>query len=348
MKDILYSLRRLHGRIHEWRMNVLPLYWERIRNPRAVYLVLTPEHKNLGDHAIAQSEIQLLKELAIPYIEYSEQRLQRLADKNAFGVLNGRVILATGGGNMGTLWYYHEEMVRKIILKNPNSKIFLLPNTIVYEDTEWGKKEFQRSIEIYNTHKYLKLYAREKTSFDLMKQVYNDVSLVPDMVLSMNHCREGTCRDGCIICLRMDKERTRSDAQNQEIEQQMVALFGDKVQRLDMIKDYMIPIKERDRELEWQYDAFRHAELVVTDRLHGMIFAAITGTPCIVLDSKSPKMRGCFEWIKDLEYIRFCDDVTQISTIYQAIPNKEWEYDSTKLLPLFSSLKEDILKAVKR
>lgn len=30
------------------------------------------------------------------------------------------------------------------------------------------------------------------------------------------------------------------------------------------------------------FDQFRSLQLIVTDRLHGMIFAAITSTPCIV------------------------------------------------------------------
>ena len=64
------------------------------------------------------------------------------------------------------------------------------------------------------------------------------------------------------------------------------------------------------------FDIFARSEIVITDRLHGMIFAAITGTKCIVLNSKSPKIKGCFEWIKDLKYIYFLNEISNFSVAY--------------------------------
>ena len=52
-------------------------------------------------------------------------------------------------------------------------------------------------------------------------------------------------------------------------------------------------IKDRKIQIELKLKEFCSAELVVTDSLHAMIFCAITGTPCIVLNSKSPKLKGC-------------------------------------------------------
>ena len=347
MKDLLYPLRILHGRYHEWKINVLPLYWERIRNPRAVYLIFTPEHRNLGDHAIAQSETEILNELEVPYIEVTGRKLEEWKKKGCLHVMNGRTILINGGGNLGTLWFEVESLTRRIIQKNPHSHIFILPNTFFYEDSEWGKKELTNSISIYNAHKHLKLFAREKISYEAMNAIYNDVALVPDMVLRMNKCRLGVKRKGCLLCLRVDREKTRSGTEEAVILQQTAQIFGDSVQWLDMVKDHQIPIADREHELELQYDAFRHAELVVTDRLHGMIFCAITGTPCIVINSKSPKVRGCFEWVKNLPYIRFCEDVSQISVIYRSIPKQDWQYDETKLLPLYEPLIYEVALAAR-
>lgn len=41
-----------------------------------------------------------------------------------------------------------------------------------------------------------------------------------------------------------------------------------------------------------KYIKFRECELVITDRIHGMIFAAITGTPCIALSNY--KIKGTY------------------------------------------------------
>ena len=120
--------------------------------------------------------------------------------------------------------------------------------------------------------------------------------------------------------------------------------FPDCTRSLDMEQHRAIPISDRYTALERQFDAFRHAELVVTDRLHGMIFCAITGTPCVVLNSKSPKVLGCYAWIKDLPYIRFCDDAGKIAQIYQDMPKRDWYYEPEKLLPYYENLKYDILR----
>lgn len=342
MKDILHPLRVIHGRLHEWRENVLPFYIERFRNPHAVYLVLTPEHGNLGDQAIACAEIEMLHELGTPYIEYTWSKLKKMERARCLHVMNGRPILITGGGNLGTLWFVVEKMTRNIISENPKSQIVVFPNTLFYEDSEWGRQEFEKSIQIYNAHKSLKLFAREKTSYEVMKAAYSDVGLAPDMVLSLSKCENGSERKGCILCLRSDKEKTCSEETEHTIYEKARELFNERLSELDMVVSHTVKPSERDLEIEKQFDAFRHAELVITDRLHGMIFCVITGTPCIVLNSKSPKVRGCYEWIKDCPYIRFCEDAEDIPSLYYSIPKKEWRYDNRVLSPFYSQLNEDI------
>ena len=54
-------------------------------------------------------------------------------------------------------------------------------------------------------------------------------------------------------------------------------------------------------------DEFRKSKLVVTDRLHGMLFAAITGTPCIALGNSSGKVKGVYDWLTHLDYIQYVD-----------------------------------------
>ena len=50
--------------------------------------------------------------------------------------------------------------------------------------------------------------------------------------------------------------------------------------------------------------AFSEVKLVITDRLHGMLFSAITHTPCIAIDNLSRKVSGVYEWIKALPYVK--------------------------------------------
>ncbi len=345
-KDILYPLRRLHGILYNTkvRQGIRKNYKLQFKkHPNSAFFIMTPEHSNLGDHAIALAVAKLLNDNNIRVIEITEKKLCEMSGTKQLGVFNGMPVIVNGGGNLGTLWFSVEKIFRTIIAANPRSKIMLFPNTIFYEDSENGKTEFENSKRIYNKHRWLYLCAREKISYDIMKDAYNHVKLVPDMVLSLNECRLDTIRSGCLLCLRNDIERTRTEEEDLCIEQQARQVFGDNVRRTDMCADYPIPVDRRDEELEKKFNEFRNAELIITDRLHGMIFCAITGTPCIVVDSKSPKVRGCYEWIKHLDYIRFADDVSDIEQEYNKIPKSEHIYDNSHLKHYYDKLAQDIL-----
>ena len=353
-KDILYPLRVLHGKWHESILKY-QIYWD-LRNKikefnkkdqKFVFLVLTPQHGNLGDHAITQTEINVIKSIGVDFIEITDKQLGDLKAINMLNIMNAHPILINGGGNLGTLWFNVETMMRNIIEHNPKSPIFIFPNTIYYENTDWGKAEFEKSKNIYNRHPNLHLYAREKTSYDVMSQAYNNVRLVPDMVLSLNHREFKSDRNGCLLCLRGDIEKTRSGERDMIIQNQVKQIFGNNITVTDTVLNHGVTPAERESVLNEKFMQFASAELVVTDRLHGMIFCAITGTPCIVVNSKSPKVKGCYEWIKHLEYIKFADDVSDISELFNNIPKKEYRYDNSYLSDYYDLLINDILKELK-
>lgn len=347
-KELLLPLRRLSGRMREFRAVAWPVIKARVRNPKAVFLVMTPEHGNLGDHAIAQAETQMLAKLDIPYIELTGRKIWYLYHAGWLSVMNGRPILVNGGGNLGTLWFEVEEEIRKLILDNPRSPICILPNTFYYEGTSWGDEELQKSIPVYGKHPNLRLYAREACSYEAMSAIYPNVRLAPDMVLFLEETGVPRQRKGCLLCLRNDCERTRTAQEDAMILRQAAALFGEDVRYTDTCYDCDIPIANRGAALCGKFEEFRGASLVITDRLHGMLFCAITGTPCIVINSKSPKVKGCYDWINHLEYIRFADQISQVEALYRAIPAGEHTYSSLRLVPYYQQLMDDISNMVRR
>ena len=317
------------------------------KNKSICFLVLTPIHGNLGDHAIALSESLMLNKLGIKYHELSGHDLSYLQKINKLSIMNGHPIIVNGGGNLGTLWFGVEKLFRDIIQSNPKSKIILMPNTIYYEDSSFGKEELKNSIQIYNSHPNLYLFAREKSSYFKMKKIYRYVELVPDMVLALKKQMPKEKRCGCILCLRKDVEKSLTSEQRVGLNSIANDLFENDVEEVDTVVNYDIPFELREKELDRIWKRFRRSSLIITDRLHGMIFAAITETPCIVLDSKSPKTRGCFEWIKKLGYIKFCEDFSCISEIYSSISNTECKYDNSTLMPYYTKMEEVIKMVVK-
>ncbi len=199
---------------------------------------------------------------------------------------------------------------------------------------------------VYNAHPNLTIYAREQDTYQTAKTLYRNVKLVPDMAFLLNYSDPALQREGCVLCLRSDKEKTRTDAEEAEILRQVRLLFGEKVSFRDMNILHPVLPENRATELQKQLESFKRAKVVITDRLHGMIFCAVTATPCVVINSKSPKVKGCYEWIRDLEFIRFCDDVSQLSYIIQSLPTANLSYDNTAMLPYFAELEKDIRAAV--
>lgn len=352
-KNNLMLLRRLHGRIH-WeiyrqkmkkilKQRYIDLFLKKTADgKKCVFLVLTPEHTNLGDHAIAKAEIELLTKNDYDYVEITGKQLIELQRLRLLKLLNKRPIIINGGGNLGTLWFDVEQLMRDVIRANRKSPIFIYPNTVFYEDSKWGKQELERSIKLYNSHKNLHIYAREKYSYEYMFPLYRDVKLVPDMVLSQNECINNEAREGCLLCFRNDCEKTIKEFEMTLLSEKLKEVFGDNVRFTDTHSSMNVLPDNRNEELQAKYNEFRSAKLVVTDRLHGMIFCAITGTPCIVINSKSPKVLGCYEWVKDLGNIRFCDDVNLIGEVYKNISKITTLFDNTKFSTYYQRLIDDL------
>lgn len=342
IKNFLYKVTSRKHLLEKYKS----IFKEHKKNQKTVFLVYTPVHENLGDHAIASAEMTIFDELGIVYTEITQPEIQKLKEFGLLKMFNKTKIFINGGGNLGTLWLDVEKDFRDIMMAAPKADILIFPSTIYYESSEFGKSEFEKSKEIYNNHKSLNLYAREKVSYEIMKDAYNNVKLVPDMVFYLNKCEKNVVRNGAVLCLRNDLEKTISEKEEKLIYEQIQQIFGEDITKIDMYAEQNVTIENRNRELNKKFEQFKSAKLVVTDRLHCMIFCTITGTPCIVANSKSPKVKGCYDWVKDLEYIKFADDLSDIADLYNSIPKKEFIYDNSKLMPLYDTLKEDIQKLV--
>lgn len=343
IKNIYSRLAWCKGRLFCYRNIYTDIMNYKKNQSNPVFLIFTPEHHNLGDHAIAYAEKKILDELNLPYFEVTNKQLEMLNYYKFMSVFNGAMILITGGGNLGSLWTWIENINREIIKNNPDSLIVILPNTIYYGKSEDDLVYLEESKKIYNSHKYLYMYAREKASYEYMKGIYNNVKLIPDMVLSLKYS-SNALRNGCILCLRDDREAVLSDDSKEIIKNIADRLFDKNVLYSDTVIDYPVAVCNRRSELIKKLYTFSSSQLVITDRLHGMIFAAITGTNCIVLDSKSPKLRGCYEWIKHLDYIRFVDDISEFERVYRSMPKGTNIYNNSELLNRFKELKSDILE----
>lgn len=298
------------------------------------YIFLAADYANLGDVAITYAQTRFIKNnskyqvIEIPI----SQSLEGLwfVKRNC---KKGDLITLVGGGNMGEL-YDQIEFIRQLVIKTfPNNRIISFPQTIDFGNSVEGKKALMHAKAVYNLHSDLHLVAREQTSYDLMSQYFPKakVYLTPDIVLSLEEREPAMKREGALVCLRDDEEKALSAEQGQWLTGKVSQKFTN-VRFYDThISGSELSVTDRREQLYRIWNAFRKAELVITDRLHGMIFSQITGTPALVFQNKNHKIRDTFDWIKANKMMtlipQFNED--EISRFFD-----DFKYKRTKILQL--------------
>lgn len=281
--------------------------------PRII-LIGSPVHGNLGDHAIAIAENLVFKdkfpnreviEILMPEYINNSRKIKRYINKND-------VIFIGGGGWLGTLWQHNEETVRGVVKKYPENKIVILPQTVYFEATNEGRVELEKSRRIYSNHKHLLFCLREKSSYNyVLEQGFiqkpTNVLLLPDMALYLQYDFEESERDGILLCFRADRERASSLIRRRTVKEYLWEK-GEKVSYITTVYLDSISKDRRQDDLADKLKEYSKSKLVITDRLHSMLFAAITGTPCIAFDNLTGKVKGVYEWIKDLGYLKIAID----------------------------------------
>ena len=96
-----------------------------------------------------------------------------------------------------------------------------------------------------------------------------------------------------------------------------------------------------------KWNEFSSVQLVVTDRLHGMVFSAITGTPCIALDNISHKVYGAYQWLSYLPYLRFCSSIDEVEdAAKELLKLPPQNYDLKPLLPYYNEMRNVVKNAI--
>ncbi len=314
---------------------------------RKIYVLLSTDYSNLGDHAMTYAHIKMLKE-NFPEAEIIEILVSDTLKKIKYLqsiIGENDVLTLKGGGNIG-LEYFREELYRRILIKKfTENKIILFPQTVYFPDTPKGNKEFKKTMSIFKDHPQFYTLIRDEISYEMVNKYLKErLFLTPDIALSLGNLNINKDRQGVTICLRDDKEGIYSREQKEMIMSSAKSYYK-KLTITDTITNYSISIAQREKELYKIWNLFSASELIITDRLHGMIFAAITSTPCIVLGTYNHKLIGQYNWLKHLNYIKFTnyDSDKIISLIVELNDTHVVKYDGDIYRNYFSKI-VDIIK----
>ena len=286
---------------------------------KLAFIMLAANYDNLGDIAITRAQEEYLKQILpadyeVVVIPHNKTFNAYLSMKKLIN--EDTIITLIGGGNSGTL-YEFIEWPRRFILKHfSNCKIISFPQSVFYGGGKVELKYKKAFVRLSKHCRKLTLIAREQLSYDRYREMLGDsvrILLVPDIVFTMKAGNEQKRAGACLV-FRNDGEKLIGAGTEESIALSCADRYGDVV----YADTCNIHVKGTGyAELEQFIDMLKTKELVVTDRLHGMILAYITNTPCIAMDNTNHKVRSTYDtWLRGEGKVRLLEDNKNISSIF--------------------------------
>lgn len=294
---------------------------------KPVFLIIsTPTYGNLGDEALKFGEIKFVNTYFTNYslfllsMEdlYALSAITKLVDKKDIVALHA-------GGNIGTLYPGIQKAQMNALSFLKDKKTIVFPQTLYFSDTQYGKEELEKTYKVFSSISKLKVFVRDEYSKKLISKYFKGISveLVPDIALFLTpKISKKNKRNGALTLLRKDSERTLTTENKDKILSFLEKEYS-KIQEGDMHLYYDdLSEEESKKAVEGQLKKVASSEVVITDRLHGMIYCALTNTPCIVVKSQSPKIQGVYQWVKDNDFIVLAENIEEIPNLLVKLKSK--------------------------
>lgn len=216
------------------------------------------------------------------------------------------IIVFHGGGNFGDIYPIYQKFRESIITQYPNHKIVILPQTVYYSN----QSEFEKSAKIFNAHKNLHLFVRDKNCYEVARKMLHacDVKLCPDMAHQLWPIAiPAKAEEELLYFLRLDSEvnkeqqgRSLHVKHNRDWENVFTFLEFSTiavVQKLHRINSYaggILPAsaiwyRYSDYLVNKTCRLFSRYKLVKTSRLHGHILSCLMDKPNVLIDNSYGK-----------------------------------------------------------
>ena len=310
-----------------------------IGNREKCLIFNAPNHGNIGDHAILLGEEEFLKSKGYKVFPIVSDEIDIFIEKFSSTISMKDFVIITGGGNLGTLWEHEQINVNKVLEKYKNNKIIIFPQTVYYSSDIHGLYRLELDKRIYKECKNLKFACRDSKSFEFVKNILElNAIQTSDIASYLNYSEINNSntkkRNNILICLRNDKEKVSSNSDIQKIIQYSKDNFpNEKIYYVDTVFKGRFSLKKGKKYLNKFLKRVHKSKLFITDRLHGMIFAVITGTPCIAMNNSSGKVKGVYKWISEHnKFVRFIENYDDFEKQIKELDlSKNYVYDNKEL-----------------
>lgn len=322
------------------------------------FLLGTPIHKNIGDHLLANAEIEFLKhqcgyddvvEIPTRYLLNNLSELKRILPINV-------PLYITGGGWMGNIWPEDQKKLEIILETFKSHIIVILPQTVYYNDSI-SEIDIKNTKRIFSSVKKLLIFCRDENSYNTVLKYFDSktikTSLRPDMALYIKplsiHHKESR---QLVCCLRDDREKSRNDQLFDYLSNYSYKYNVNLVIK-STIANSATPTWRRKSKIIDIIKCFSKSDMVITDRLHGMIFSYLTSTPCIAIDNSTHKVQGVYDaWLKNQNAICLIDCNINKKSLFRCIETqlncRYIAFDNNTLNEEFSAMANEIRNFIGR
>jgi len=313
----------------------------------------SPIHGNVGDHAQTLGVRRFLRDhfgdykiITIYRDDVSAHKLRGIAEHLRPQDI---VFLHSSGdfGSMHDVANHHSgsisypEVRRQIVKYALSQNIINLPVTAYYQDDEKGKVSLQKDQDAFDQSRFTVL-CRELVSLQVVQSNLQCESMFfPDFVFYLEPKPIAVPRKGVLTILRNDKEAVLDKKQKSLIIEKLKSKFSDVFVKDIMHEYHVIPDFILDEYMERVFEQFQGRELVITDKMHGMITAVITGTPCIALSGGIPhKILAYKPFLAGA--VEFVENIAELEAAIDRV--KEREFNPVDLTEYFETFREHVLE----
>lgn len=287
----------------------------RKRQDEKMFFVLNvPSHGNMGDQLIAYSIEKYLTDgrpntkvefFSTEELECGVKYLQHVITPND-------TVFITGGGFLGDIYPAEEKRFHDVLRCFSNNRIILFPQTFAYKE---NSELLKSAIKCHLACSQLIIATRETASYNFIKSHFckAQVLLLPDITTYLDFSESSYDRNGILICSRNDKEKRVESTQLLDCAKAWATKNSIPLHFVDTQVPYPVSSAMRYNEIDKLIHKFASSRLVITDRLHGMLYSIITGTPVIAIDNTTHKVSGAItNWFKSMSYVKQCSNINEM------------------------------------
>ncbi|PVX27090.1 MAG: hypothetical protein CW716_04085 [Candidatus Bathyarchaeum sp.] len=258
-----------------------------------ILLVEQPDGiSSIGDHA---QTIAIKKWLKDQYrgVDVKDFTLRDSPDEILSVLEPNDLLMFHNGGNVGDCYGGDEANRQRLILEAKQNKVIILPKTLRFANED----AVEVAERVYNSHRDLTLCCRDLESYRFAQKHFGKARLLacPDFALTLKPNLKNQKRKGILGLFRTDSETLGSKKYSKYVDETKDFHFN----------RFLVANKVRNLTLKHFLDNLQKYRAVVTDRMHGVYFSLITGTPCVAVPQKLGKTETVMEWLNDVGYVKY-------------------------------------------